>query len=282
MKKTGLVVEGGGMRGVYGCGVLDSFLTNSVEFDYSIGVSAGAANIASFVAKQEHRNYRFYTQYAFDDRYMSLKNFLKTGSFFGMDFIYTELTNVIDPIDYDELLKHEFCIVATDAVTGKPKYFTNKDVKDRSGDIFKASCAVPAMCKPIAVDGREYYDGGVSDPVPVKRALAEGCEKIVAVLTRPHGYVKKPESAKRVYTEMLKNYPNVRLALNARHNVYNSTMEYLYRLEKQGKAMLFCPEETAGVNIITRNRTNLDKLYNIGKEEADARMQELKAFLYND
>ena len=113
----------------------------------------------------------------------------------------------------------------------------------------------------------------------MKKAMSDGCDKIVAVLTRKHGYIKKRESAKHVYTEMLKNYPAVRRALDMRHHVYNSTMDYLYRLEEEGKAILFCPEDAAGVNIITRNRTNLDRLYNIGKDDGDKMTDKLVDFL---
>lgn len=281
MSKIGLIVEGGGMRGIYGCGVLDAFLENSIRFPYGIGVSAGAANLASFVAEQEGRNYRFYTNYAFDERYMSFKNFVTTGSFFGMDYIYSELTEIVDPINFDKLVntQTEYYVVAVDAMTSKPVYFDREDVRKYRGDVFKASSAVPAMCKPIEIDGKLYFDGGVSDSIPLKRALADGCEKVVAVLTRPRGYVKKPEMGKRIYSEMLKNYPAIVKAMHVRHYVYNATLENLYRLEKEGKAIVFCPEKSEKVTIITRNKEELVTLYNEGKIDAEKRMEELKRFM---
>ncbi len=281
MSKIGLVVEGGGMRGVYGCGVLDSFLEHSISFPYSIGVSAGAANLASFLAEQQGRNYRFYTTYAFDERYMGLKNFFTTGSFFGMDFIYSELTEVIDPVDYETLLspEKEYYIVAADAVTGKATYFNREDLAKHRGEILKASSAVPAMCKPIEIDEKMYFDGGVTDPIPVRRAMADGCDKIVAVLTRPRGYVKKAEPGEKIYSKMLKNYPAIIKAMNVRHYIYNNTLEYLQELEKEGKAFLFCPENSKGVTIVTRNKESLISLYNDGRVEADNRMPELIEFM---
>ncbi len=281
MSKIGLVVEGGGMRGVYGCGVLDTLLENSITFPYGIGVSAGAANLASFLAEQQGRNYRFYTTYAFDERYMGLKNFFNTGSFFGMDFIYSELTEVIDPINYDSLLNpsKEYYIVAANAETGEPTYFSREDLDKHRGEILKASSAVPGMCKPIEIDGIMYFDGGVTDPIPVKRALNDGCEKIIAVLTRPRGYVKKPEKGKMIYSELLKDYPSIINAMNVRHSVYNSTLEYLNELEKEGKAIVFTPEDTQGVTIVTRNKEHLITLYNEGRVEAERRLQDIIEFM---
>lgn len=281
MSKVGLIVEGGGMRGIYGCGVLDAFLENDIRFPYGIGVSAGAANLASFVAEQEGRNYRFYTDYAFDERYMSFKNFVTTGSFFGMDYIYSELTEIVDPINFERLIntEMEYYVVAVDAVTSKPVYFNKEDVRKHRGDIFKASSAVPAMCKPIEIDGKQYFDGGVADSIPLKRALSDGCDKVVAVLTRPRGYVKKPEMGKTIYSEFLKDYPTIVKAMNVRHYVYNATLKNLYTLEKEGKAFLFCPEKTERVTIISRNKDDLNALYNEGKEYAEKQMEQLKKFM---
>lgn len=281
MSKIGLVVEGGGMRGIYGCGVLDAFLENSISFPYGIGVSAGSANLASFIAEQEGRNYRFYTSYAFDERYMGFKNFVETGSFFGMDFIYTELNEEIDPINYEKLLNNdmEYYVVAVDAVTGLPVYFNKEDVAKFRGDVFKASSAVPAMCKPIEIDGKLYFDGGISDAIPVKRAFADGCDKIVAILTRPNGYVKKPEAGKTIYSEILKEYPAIIKAMNVRHFIYNTTLKYILKLEEEGKALVFRPDNPDGVNLITRNKEQLITLYNEGKLDTEARLDELKAFM---
>ena len=281
MSKIGLIVEGGGMRGIYGCGVLDAFLENDIRFPYGIGVSAGAANLASFVAEQDGRNYRFYTNYAFDDRYMSFKNFVTTGSFFGMDYIYSELTEIVDPINFDRLVNTdmEYYVVAVDALTSKPVYFSKDDVRKYRGDVFKASSAVPAMCKPIEIDGKLYFDGGVADSIPVKRALDDGCDKIVAVLTRPRGYVKKPEMGRTIYSEILKSYPAIVKAMNVRHYVYNTTLEYLYKLEQEGRAFIICPPKDDKVTIISRNKEELVTLYNEGKVTVEEQMEQLKRFI---
>ena len=269
------------MRGIYGCGVLDAFLQAGITFPYNIGVSAGAANVASFVARQERRNYRFYTQYAFDERYLSLRNYVRTRSIFGMDFIYDELTDIVDPLDYKKMLSpdNEMVVVATDAVTAMPEYFTKEDIRKERGGVFKASCAIPAMCEPIEIDGRLYFDGGVSDSIPYKKAFDDGCEKVVALLTRPRGFVKRKESARPVYSEMLRDYPQIVRALDRRHIRYNNALQSLYSLEKQGKALVFCPGETMGVRMLTRNKSSLDALYELGLTESKARMREIIGFM---
>ena len=277
------------MRGIYGCGVLDGFLNNDIHIKYAIGVSAGTANMASYMANQMLRNYRFYTQYAFDERYMGIKSYIKTGSFFGMDFIFDELTNHVDPIDYDTLLRpdNEFYIVATEAETGEAKYFSRDDVAaayaehDTSNSFFKASSSVPLMCKPVEIDGVKYFDGGVADSIPVEKALLDGCDKVIAVLTRPRSFVKQPEHGKQVYTEVLKAYPKIIEALNNRHIVYRNSMNILLELERAGQAMLFFPEDLYGVNLYSRNRSALEKLYQVGKDEAESRMDELRKFIGN-
>lgn len=198
-----------------------------------------------------------------------------------MDYIYTELTEVVDPINFEKLLNNEmeYYVVAVDALTSKPVYFNKEDVKKHKGDVFKASSAVPAMCKPIEIDGKLYFDGGVSDSIPVKRAIADGCDKIVAVLTRPRGYVKRPEMGKSIYSEILKDYPAIIKAMNVRHYVYNTTLDYLFKLEEEGKAFIFCPEKSERVNLISRNKEDLVTLYNEGKVYAESKIEELKKFM---
>ena len=222
-----------------------------------------------------------YTNYSFDERYMSLKNFVRTGSFFGMDYIYTELTEDVDPINFEKLVnsKMEYYVVATDAETSKPVYFGKEDVEKHRGDVFKASCSIPAMCQPIEIDSKLYFDGGVSDSIPVRRALEDGCDKVVAVLTRPRGYVKKPEMGKTIYSEILKDYPAIIKAMNVRHYVYNKTLENLFELEKQGKAFVFCPEQSERVSIISRNKEELVTLYNEGKVSPELQIEKLNAFM---
>ena len=267
---TGLVDVGGGMRGIYGAGVMDCFLERGIRFDYCIGVSSGSANVASFLSNQKGRNLRFYTEHAQDKRYMSLRNWFKTRSYFGLDFIYHTLTNELDPIDYDVLLstKSKLKVVATNALDGKPHYFKNKDFQINNCEVLKASCALPAICRPVSVKDTLYFDGGVSDPVPIKKALADGCDKLVVILTRPVDYIKKAEKTRHLHPFLLKDYPQIIKALSVRHTVYMDSTNHLIELEKAGKAVIIAPTQKLPMTMATKKTDILQDFYMLGYEDA--------------
>ncbi len=199
--KLGFVDVGGGTRGIYGAGVFDYFMEEGISGDYFIGVSAGAANGASFLANQPRRNFVFYNKYAFRKEYMSLHNYFKTGSYINLDYIFSDLSSSIGeyPLDYKTMMENpmEFEIVATDARTGKAKYFSKKDLVIDQYDPIKASCCVPVLCNPYEVKGVPYFDGGLSDPIPFKKAFEAGCDKVILVLTRPKDYFREKRKDKK-------------------------------------------------------------------------------------
>ena len=172
----GIVDVGGGMRGVFGCGVTDFLLDNDITFDYCLGVSAGSANLASYVSRQRGRNYRYYTKYSLRPEYMSAFNFVTKHSFFDLDYVYSVLSDSDgeDPLDYKTLSQSNqiYKAVATNGETGEPHYFTKDDFRQDFYEPLKASSAIPGVCKPVSIDGTDYFDGGVSDPIPVEKALA--------------------------------------------------------------------------------------------------------------
>lgn len=272
---TGLIDVGGGMRGIYGAGVLDCFLENGLRFDYCAGVSAGSANVASFLANQKGRNLRFFTIHSLDKRYMSFGNWLKTRSYFGLDFIYQTLTDELDPIDYDKLLSTTSVlrVVATDAETGRPHYFGLADFQKNNSEVLKASCAIPALNRPVEIKGKLYFDGGVSDPVPVKKAVADGCDKLTVILTKPIDYIKSPEKLRRVYPVFLKEYPHIVEALDSRHEVYMDSVRYLKALEKAGKAVIVSPSRSLRISTATRNIETLKAFYDLGFQDAQSRIK---------
>ncbi|MCL2507624.1 MAG: patatin family protein [Oscillospiraceae bacterium] len=280
-EKLGLIDVGGGMRGIYGAGVLDCFLERGLRFDYCIGVSAGAANILSFLAGQRGRNYRFYTDYAFDKRYMGVGNLLRTGSFFGLDFIYDTLTNIVDPIDYDALLrtKSEFRVVATDAATGRAAYFGNRDVVKGDMRILMASCALPAICRPVEIGGRAYFDGGAADPVPVDTALGEGCDRLVVILTKPVDFIKRRERFRLVYSTCLTKYPGVIDALDQRHTAYMRSIGELLRLQEEGRAVIIAPSEDFRMGTASKKLKLLNRMYELGQKDAAHSLNRLRAVL---
>lgn len=265
---TGIVDVGGGMRGVFGCGVTDFLLDNGITFDYCLGVSAGSANLASYVAKQRGRNYTYYTKYSLRPEYMSAFNFVTKHSFFDLDYVYSVLSDSDGeyPLDYKALSQSSqiYKAVATNGETGEPHYFTKDDFCQDFYDPLKASSAIPGVCKPVSIDGTDYFDGGVSDPIPVEKALADGCDHVFLILTKPIDFVKKPEMFKSAYTKVLKNYPAVIKKLNIRHETYNNGIKKALELSKDGKVTIIAPDDGYSVTAFTRNMRELNHLYNEG------------------
>ena len=185
--KIGIVDVGGGLRGIYAAGVLDYCMDQGIHFDLGIGVSAGSANLASYGAGQRGRNYQFYTEYAFRKQYMSLSNFMERKSYVDLDYVYGTLScaDGENPLDYAALRDNPmaFYVVATEAETGQARYFDKSHIHQDDYSIMKASCAIPFVCKPYTVGGTAYYDGALSDPVPVEKAFQLGCDRVVLILT---------------------------------------------------------------------------------------------------
>ena len=178
--KTGVVDVGGGYRGIYAAGVLDYCLDNNIFFDIGIGISAGSANLASYAAGQARRNYRFYTEYGLRKEYAGLKNYLTKRNYIDLDYVYSTLSDSggENPLDYTALCKNpmELLVVAAEATSGKARYFEKRDISQDNYHVFKASSAIPLVCRPYPVNGALYYDGALGDPVPVEKAFQMGCD----------------------------------------------------------------------------------------------------------
>ncbi len=272
---VGVIDVGGGMRGMYGAGVLDRCLADGVMFDYCCGVSAGSANLITYQAGQPGRTYRFYHEYAFRKQYMSMVNLLKKGSYIDLDYIYSDLSDSvsIDPLAIRRVLAFpgELCVVATRASDGTPCYFTKKDISPDHYDVLKASCCIPLVCKPYVIDGVEYFDGGLSDPLPVDHLLAEGCDRLVVILTRPVGFQDhRMERAKKIIHRLLASYPQVADEVFRRHQTYAESLEKVLSLQKQGRALVVAPEDCCGVDTLKRSPENLDRLYRLGTRDGKA------------
>lgn len=276
--KLGIIDVGGGTRGIYGAGVFDRFLEEGFTCDYFIGVSAGAANGASFLAGQAYRNYRFYNDYAFRKDYMSLRNFIKDGSYIDLDYIYTYLSNPSgeDPLDFDAMMENhsEFEIVATREDTGRAVYFTKDYLQGNDLSPIKASCCVPVMNKPYEIDGLAYFDGGISDPIPYKRAFEKGCQKLVIILTRPKDDFRDPNDDNRLYRILNRSYPKAAVALKTRAKIYNQSLREILELEKQGKVFIIAPESIGKLKTLTQDHDQLDDLYFMGKTDAEKFLKE--------
>lgn len=274
---VGVIDVGGGMRDIYGAGAFDRFLDDGVSFDCCVGVSAGSGNLISFLAGQRGRAYRFYCTYSFRKQYMSIGNFIKDGSYINFNYPYDVISVASgeDPLDYKVFssYKGSFYITTTDAITGEAVFFDGLEMPLDCYDPIKASGTLPVVCKPRKINDNIYYDGGVAEPVPLERALEEGCDKIVLILTRPKSFrmVKGKESlASKI---IRKKYPNTADALEKRAERYNATVEKAIEMEKQGKCLILAPDDCCGIDTLSKNKDNLDKLYHKGYEDA-ARVKE--------
>lgn len=266
--KTGLVLEGGGMRGIYTSGVLDALTDAQVFPSYVIGVSAGATNSVSYVSGQRGRSCRINLDYLDDKRYMGLNNLILHKSMFNMDFLFGDITLELDPFDFDAFLASpmEYVVGTTDAQTGRPAYF-DKSHLNHDTTVLRASASIPMFSPIVEYRGGEYLDGGTTDPIPFDKALADGCEKIIVVLTRHREYVKSPESFKKAYHFLMRKHPEMVRALDERHIVYAREREKLFALEKEGRAIVIAPKTPLALSRFEKNREKLQAAYKQGMDE---------------
>ncbi len=281
--KYGLVVEGGGMKCAYSAGILDRFLDDGISFDECVGVSAGAGNIASYLAGQRGRNIRFYTSHITEPEYAGVVNFLKKGSFFDLQYVYGTLSVSTgpDPFYYYYARENpaEFYLGATDAQSGQMRYFSKYDMQPNDYRPIMASCAIPALCRPIEIDGRFYFDGGVADSIPLKKAFEDGCDKVVVLLANPRSFIRPPQDHKAGYHLLLRRYPNIARLIDTRHLTYRETLSYVYRMEAAGSVFVFAPPENSGVTTSSSDPAKMQALYERGIADYDTKRQKLYEFL---
>ena len=283
MSKIGLVVEGGGMKCAYSAGLLDAFLDDNISFKYCIGVSAGSANVASYLAGQRGRNKRFYTEHIHEPGYFGFRSYFKNRNLFGLQYIYGTLSNSngADYLDYRKMILNpaEYLIVANDANTGEPKYFNKEEMPKDDYRIIMASSAMPGLCLPVEIDGHYYFDGCVADSIPVKKALDDGCDKVVVILSKPRDYVKKPEKLKGFYAFKCKSYPKIVESLNNRHITYTESQQQVFELEKQGKVFVFAPNESVKLSTFNMDAKANGKLYDMGLEDYINSRDKFRSFM---
>lgn len=269
--KAAVIDVGGGLRGIYGAGVFDRCLDDNVHFSLGIGVSAGSANIISYIAGQKGRNYHFYIDYSFRKEYMSLHNFLSKKSYIDMNYLYGTLSNSNggNPLDYDAITANpiDFYMVATDAETGEAKYFDKNDLKRDNYDILKASCSIPFVCRPYYINGVPFYDGALSDPVPVEKAFLMGCDKVVLILTKLRDLRREPKTDKILAKRIRKRFPLAAAELEKRADKYNAGLERAEYHEKQGKLLIVAPDDTCGIDTLTRDKEAMKRFYEKGYQD---------------
>lgn len=266
--KSAVVDAGGGLRGIYAAGVFDRCLEDGISFDVGIGVSAGSANIASFLAGQKGRNYVFYTEYTARKQYLSFRNFLFKKSYIDLDYVYGTLSNEDgeNPLNYDALAENpaRFVVVAANALTGEARYFEKRDLSRNHYDPLKASSAIPFVCRPCFIGGTPYYDGALGDPIPVRKAFDMGCDKVVLILTKPESVKRSPGRDKKLAKFIRRKYPMAAAALEQRAEKYNEGVALAEEYAKAGKLLIVAPDDTCGMDTLTRDKEAMKRFYEKG------------------
>lgn len=278
--KTSLILEGGGMRGLYTSGVLDYFLEQNLEFDFVYGVSAGSINGANFVSKQKGRSLATFTDYINYKNYSGLGVFLKTGNYFNTSFVYDDIPNKLNLFDYDTFSqsKTKFYAVVSNLKSGKAEYILCDDLHTQM-DYIQASASLPLISKAVEINGEKYLDGGICDSIPLQKSIRDGNEKNIVVLTRPLGYKKPAAKNLALLRQIYKNYPLFYTALANRHNMYNRQLQYILNAEKEGKAFVIRPEKPLAVARLEKNKYKLYNLHNLGYQQAKQLMPQIKEYL---
>lgn len=270
--KTGIIDVGGGLRGIYGAGVLDRCMEEGVRFDCCIGVSAGSANMSSYVAGQHGRNKPFYQDYSFRKEYMSVGNLVRKHSYLDLEYVYGALSNRggENPLDYPAVVRSpaELVIVATEARTGRPRYFTKADLQQDDYRPLMASCCIPVVDQPYFMDGVPYYDGGLADPVPLEKAFALGCDRVAVILTKPIAPEQTGARDKKLAKLLRHRYPAAAKGLFLRAERYNQTVRRALKLEQQGTVCIVAPDSTEGMATLTKDKQALEAMYRKGWQDA--------------
>lgn len=279
MSKCGLVLEGGGMRGLYTAGVLDYFLDFKMNFKDITTVSAGACHAVSYISKQRGRSYVINTKYCSDKRYISFGRFLRGGSIFGMDFIFKEIPQRLEPMDFEAYHRQgsRLTVALTNLETAKAEYFDIEDV-EKDIDYLVATCSLPVFSPAVTIEGRSYYDGGITDSIPVQKALDKGNDKVVVILTQNKGYQKQPAGGGFVYKRKFRNYPGFIKAIAHRHEMYNGELALIERLEQEGKALVLRPTMPLSLSRFEKDEAKLKAVYQNGYDDAKDNFEKIMEF----
>ena len=279
--KKGLIMEGGAMRGMFTAGVIDVMMEKAIEFDGAIGVSAGAAFGCNYKSKQIGRVIRYNTRFCRDKRYGNFGVLLKTGNYYSKEFCYEEVPMVHDVFDFDTYENNpmEFYVVATDVETGKAVYHKLKDRHDHGFEWIRASASMPLVSQIVEIDGGKYLDGALADSVPVQFFESIGYDRNIVILTRPMGFVKKRDKLFPLMKLYYRKYPKLVEAMASRHEEYNATLDYICAQEQAGKTLVIRPPEKLPIGRTENDPEKLRRVYEIGRQTAESRIDEMRAFL---
>ena len=281
MQKTGLVLEGGAMRGLFSAGILDVMLENGLKTDGLIGVSAGAAFGCNFKSGQGGRAVRYNKRFCRDPRYCSWNSWLRTGDLFGADFCYHELPEKLDPFDCSAYERNpmEFYLVCTDVLTGKAVYRNCPKADAECFEWMRASGSMPLVSRMVPIGGGRYLDGALADSIPLRFFESIGYGKNIVILTQPEGYRKKASGALPLLKFVYRKYPALVRTMEMRHIHYNEEVEYVERQAEAGHVLLLRPETVLPVKRISHDPELLQQTYDAGRELGRKKLPELRRFL---
>jgi predicted patatin/cPLA2 family phospholipase len=265
-----LILEGGGMRAIYTAGVLEYFAERGLYFPYQSGVSAGACMAVSYLSRQQGRNRTVNIDYAGDARYLSWRQFLRhRKELFGMDFIFGDIPRTLVPFDFEafDAAPEEFMVGTTDCETGQPVYYYKSEEDFDMLTLLRASSSLPIFAPIVEYKGRKLMDGGISDPIPIRKAQQDGYRRTVLIMTRNQGYVKSRNRFRWLLEKKFREYPAFVETLMRRHEIYNDSVSYAEKEEKEGSAFLIRPRVPMKVGRVEQNRQKLEQLYRCGYED---------------
>ena len=279
--KSALIMEGGAMRGMFTCGVIDVLMQHDITFDGAAGISAGAVFGCNFKSGQIGRPIRYNKKYCADPRYCSVRSMLRTGDLYGADFCYRELPDELDIFDREAFRNNplQFYVGATDVQTGKPVYHLCTDGGTEDMLWFRASASMPMVSRPVKINDLLLLDGGITDAVPYAYMEKQGYCRNVIVLTQPKGYRKEPTSGIAMMKIMLRKYPCITDAMVIRHQMYNRQMDEIDGREASGESLVIRPPQSLQIGHTEKNPDELERVYQIGVREAEKKLDDIQSFL---
>ena len=281
LSSVGLVLEGGGLRGMFTNGILDVFMKNGIRFDAVVGVSAGVLFGCNYKSNQPGRALRYNLRYKDNIEYMSWKSLIKTGNYVNERFSYHLLPYMLDPFDFNEFKKNpmKFYAVCTDIERGCSVYHEIDDANGIGMRWMQASASMPVFAKPVEIDGRYYLDGGITDRIPLKFIQEKGFKKNIVILTQPADFRKKKAHVGLIMKLFLNRYPMVAELMARRHVMYNNELDYIHSELKKGNTFLICPDEKLDIGRLSMKEDKILRVYEAGVEKAQQLLPQIKDFI---
>lgn len=279
--KTGLVLEGGGMRGLFTAGILDVLMENNVTFDGVVGVSAGATFGCNFISHQIGRVLRYNMNFRKDPKYMGIRSLIKTGDLVGAEYAYHVLPTKLDVFDFEAFEKNptEFHVVTTNVKTGEPIYHRLDKIDYTGMEWLRASASMPILSKPVVIGDYEMLDGGIADSIPLRYFESEGFTKNIVILTQPKGFTKKLTKLMPVFKATMRKYPAIIEGMSRRHIMYNRELAYITQQQMAGHCLVICPSDTLPIGRTSLNAKKMQHVYDMGRKAGEDNLAAIRQFI---